>query len=259
MSPNSRSIVAFCALALLASVGQAARVELGDDQTATVVMTADGIPYDVPLLFDDEKGIWEVGYFDDFGNKVEEYTVTRAGEWECSIKGAIDPDPSHDFALSFTDTGTPTTFTFTATSPMVPPIGFPNTVNASIVGGLTDLTGNGVSVTPAPLPLVPADGDGIPELLMSQVGVPITSMGVDVGLPESGIGTYGPYAAGPTAGPGPGPWTILTTTLSFTLSGGGDTFATTFHSEIVPEPSSFVLAGIGALVALGVAIRRRRA
>jgi hypothetical protein len=284
MCPNSRSIVAFCVLALYVSVSQAARVPVQGEQTVTAVMTADGIPYDVPLLhrqgpppgrpngppfdppgppadplgppFDppgppeEHPGHYVVGYVDDFGNEVESYTISRAGEWACEIKGVIDPDPAHDFTNTVTDIGAPSTFTFTVTSPMLPPIGFPNSVNASLVGGLTDLTSNGVSVTP----VAPNT-----HLLISQVGVPLTSMGVDVGLAESGIGTYGPYTAGPIPGPGPGPWTTLNTTLSFTLSGGGDTFAYTLHSEIVPEPSSFLLAGIGGLAALGFAIRRRKA
>jgi hypothetical protein len=250
MSANSRSIVAFCALFLLASVSQAARVPIPEGEEATAVMTADGIPYDVPLLFDDEAGIWEVGYYDDFGNKVDEITFSRPGEWECTIKGSIDPDPAHDFTNTVTDLGAPSMFTFAVTSPMVPAIGFPNSVNASLVGGLTDLTSNGVSVAP----VAPNT-----HLLISRVGAPLTSMGVDVGLAESGIGTYGPYTAGPIPGPGPGPWTTLDTSLAFTLSGGGDTFVYTLHSEIVPEPSTFLLAGIGGLVALGYVIRRRMA
>jgi hypothetical protein len=264
MSATIRSITAFYALALFVSVSQAGPIAVGEgEQTVTAVMTADGVPYDVPLLHrsgsppgrpaaegGDSPGHYVVGYVDDFGNEVEEYVITREGAWECRISGVIDPDPAHDFAASVTDFGTPSTFSFTVSSPMVPSIGFPNSVNASIVGGLTDLTSNGVSVAP----VAPNTA-----LLLSRVGAPLTSMGVDVGAAESGVGTYGPYAAGPIPGPGPGPWTTLDTMLAFTLSGGGDTFAYTFHSEIVPEPSSIALAGVGAALLLGYAARRRRA
>jgi hypothetical protein len=282
MSATIRSITAFYALALFVSVSQAGPIAVGEGEQAptTVVMTADGVSYEVPLLhrpgrppgrgngppFDppgppgdfepgdgppsEPPGHYVVGYVDDFGNEVEEYVISREGAWECRIRGVVDPDPAHDFAASVTDFGTPSTFSFTVSSPMVPSIGFPNSVNASIVGGLTDLTSNGVSVAP----VAPNTA-----LLLSRVGAPLTSMGVDVGAAESGVGTYGPYAAGPIPGPGPGPWTTLDTMLAFTLSGGGDTFAYTFHSEIVPEPSSIALAGVGAALLLGYAARRRRA
>jgi MYXO-CTERM domain-containing protein len=188
---------------------------------------------------------------------------TASGGDFISIGGVIDPDPQIDFGFSVTDFGAPSTFTFSFSSPITLGAG-PTVVFASLSGGLNDVTSNGASVTPA---LPDTDLDGILEMMASSVdnGGPLTNMGVDVGqqmvLPPgtSGTQTYGPYNAGPQAGP-PGPWGNLSSTVKFTGSGGGDIFSATGHAEInngvvAPEPTAFGLLG---LEGLGVVRRRRR-
>jgi hypothetical protein len=182
------------------------------------------------------------------------------------LSGVLDPDPSIAWGIAVTDFGAPTTFSFTFTTPIVP-TGNPSIVTGSVSGGLTDATGNGVSITPA-VALGDPDGDTIAELQVNEVGVggpPVfTNMGVDVGSAVSfGPGvpganyTYGSFAAGPIAGP-PGVWTSLQSNISFTLSGGGDIASLTGFASIVPEPSSVALAVMGALALGGVALRRRK-
>jgi hypothetical protein len=130
-------------------------------------------------------------------------------------------------------------------------------MSASLSGSLTDSTGDGVSITPTG-----------PTLQESEVGFPLTNMGLDMGaafaagpgLPLS-VYAYGPYSVASTPGPGPGPWTFLTIATGFGLSGGGDSASLAGFTSIdpaprVPEPASLSLIAMalgGALVA-----RRRR-
>jgi hypothetical protein len=184
------------------------------------------------------------------------------------ITGMMDPDPFIAWGYSVVDFGAPSTFSFSFTTPIVP-TGNPSIVYGSISGGLTDATGNGVSITPDGS-LGDPDGDSISELAINEVGVggpPVfTNMGVDVGGAVSyGPGvpgathTHGPFTTGPIAGP-PGIWTSLHSHGGFTLSGGGDIVSLTGYASIVPEPSTIALVAIGAMSILGrIALRRRKA
>lgn len=180
------------------------------------------------------------------------------------VSGVLDPDPSIAWGIAVTDFGAPTTFTFTFTTPIVP-TGNPSVVAGSVSGGLTDATGNGVSITPD-VALGDPDGDTVSELQVNEVGVggpPVfTNMGVDVGgavafgpgVPGANY-IYGPFTSGPIAGP-PGVWTSLQSRVSFTLSGGGDIASLTGFASIVPEPGSMVIVAMGALALAGIARRR---
>jgi hypothetical protein len=166
-----------------------------------------------------------------------------------------DTDPFIAYGIAVVDLGAPSTFGFIFATPIVP-TGPMTVVSGSLVGGLTDATGDGVSITPF----------GQPTVQESSVGFPLTNMGVGVGGAfASGPGApgalyaYGPHASGTIAGP-TGPWTFLQINTSFTLSGGGDAAALTGFASVetappVPEPASLSLLGMGALGLL----RRRRA
>jgi hypothetical protein len=208
----------------------------------------------IPVVQSRDKKSWGLGEYDPESG--EYMWSTQTDEYSVMVSGIMDPDPSIAYGLAVVDFGAPSTFGFVFFTPIVA-TGAPNVVTASLVGGLTDFTGDGVSIAPAL---------GQPTLQVAEVFAPATNMGVDVGPAfAAGAGAagsfyaYGPYAAGPIAGPGPGPWTGLSTSTSFTLSGGGDVAALTgFASiELIPEPSTIALI---ALAGLGIAgmLRRRK-
>lgn len=192
--------------------------------------------------------------------------VTRVDSWSYStsefvieIKDVAMAGPSIAYALAVTDFGASSAFSFLFATPIAP-TGSPNVVYGSIVGGLTDYTGDGVSITP----LVGSN------VQTSSVGFPLTNMGIDVGPGLSAapgtpgaLHTYGAYSVGTIAGPGPGPWTWMEVTSEFQLSGNGDIAVLTGFSNIeetsapVPEPASFVLMG-GGLFAVAMARWRKK-
>lgn len=76
--------------------------------------------------------------------------------------------------------------------------------------------------------------------------------------PAGAFYTYGPFTAGPLAGP-VGAWTTLSATLGFTLSIGGDIAVLTGFAQdrAGAQPSSIALLGMGG-VALALVARRRK-
>jgi hypothetical protein len=203
---------------------------------------------DIPF-FQNPDGTYQV---DNWQYSTSEYSV--------QLSALLDPDPSIAYGIAVSDFGAPSTFSFAFSTPIVA-VSAPNTVQASIVGGLTDFTGDGVSLTPT--------GS---KVQVSEVGSPLTNMGVDVGDgltvgtgAAGALYTYGAFATVPTAGPGPGPWTTLQQSVSFTLSGGSDVAVLTGFASIepgsprpVPEPTSLALMA-GGLVSLAALVRKRRA
>jgi hypothetical protein len=242
------AIVLSIVIAFTASTAMAVPVQ------AIGTMTVDGDEWSVPIDYNSELGLYGIGSWD---SNIENFTGFHWDEpgpegFSVDVSGVLDPDPSIGWGVTVTDFGAPSIFGFFFTTPIIVGPG-PTTVDASVSGGLTDFTGNGVAITPTG-----------PLLAISTVGLPTTSMGVDVG-PAVGFGpgppgahSYGLHTAGPMPGPA-GPWSVLSVTVGFSLSGGADVASLTGFSQIVPEPSSvvmMVMSGLGLLIC--ARFRRRR-
>jgi hypothetical protein len=105
------------------------------------------------------------------------------------------------------------------------------------------------------------------QVAVLAAGGPAVSMGVDLG---SALSYGGPVAPGSVHAlaslstpvlPGPlGSWTSMSVTTSFSLTGGGDIASLTGYAEIipVPEPSIWLMAGLGLSGVLLGARRLRR-
>lgn len=180
-----------------------------------------------------------------------------------STGGNLDPFMTYGYTVT-NDTNTTLTYTATFVSPILPTVTQPNTVRARMSGGLTDGTGDGVT-----LGLGPGDLDtrffslsSVPNALQTD---PFVNAGVNVGLAEteiSGSGgdsfLYGVHRSPTIAGP-LGTWNTMGLQTRFTLTGNGDVASVTGFAEIlpIPEPSeiAFMIAGLG----LVGSIARRRA
>lgn len=156
------------------------------------------------------------------------------------------------YGLAVSDLGAPSTFSFSFSMPITLDPG-PTTIVSSIVGGMTDFTGNGVGISTA---------GGFSTIQRSWVSAPTTGLGVDVGPslsfgpgPSGSLYNYGAYATGPIAGPDLSGFGTLSVAVDFTASGGGDIIVLTGFTDIavVPAPASMALLG-----GLGLFARRRR-
>jgi len=253
-----------CSLAILLLF--AARTAQGGVlPVGTASLTVDGVVYGIPVVPLTEEGkTYQV-----IGVGGAGFTVgSEALGFRAMISGAGDPDPAISYGLGITDFGAPSSFSFTFTSPIVA-TGPPTASSAYVSGGLNDVGGGGVTITPL---LPDSDGDGAAEVQVASVssGGPFTNMGVDVGPLQANAGPIGAhypyppppaslYAAGPIGGPAGGPWTMLSVTAAFSLTGGGDSAALTgLASVVVPEPSTWLLLVFGGGGFAWFGIRRRK-
>ena len=221
-------IAAAAALAGTASADAVATVLIDGESYEMAAFTAEGAFHLVPAIYT-------------FGDTVVE-----------ALPGPRDASAAMAYGIAVTDFGAPSVFSFSFSMPITLDAG-PTVANASLVGGMTDFTGNGVGVSTT---------GGFTTLQSSYVSAPNTNIGVDVGGSQSyGAGpagshyTYGPQAVGPVAGGDLSGFTTLNMDLRFLASGGGDVIVLTGFTEItvIPAPASLALLGVSGLLA-----RRRR-
>lgn len=229
-----RSIRLFAAAAALASLAGVASA----GPVATVLI--DGESYEL-AAFEDNGQFHLVPAVYTFGDTTVE-----------ALPGPRDAGATLAYGIAVLDSGAASSFSFVFSMPITLDPGA-TTIVSSIVGGMTDFTGNGVGVSTA---------GGFPTLQRSWVGAPDTDLGVDVGGavsfgagPSGSLYNYGAFATGPIAGPDLSSYTTLSVGLDFTASGDNDIIVLTgFTDIVVPAPASMaLLAGVGLIA------RRRRA
>ena len=170
-----------------------------------------------------------------------------------ALPGPRDAGATMAYGIAVVDFGTASTFSFVLSMPITLDPGA-TTIVSSIVGGMTDFTGNGVGISTT---------GGFGTIQRSWVGAPDTDLGVDVGPslavgpgPSGSLYNYGAYATGPVAGPDLSGFTTLNVGVDFTASGDNDVIVLTGFTDIVviPAPASMAL-----LAGVGLVSRRRRA
>lgn len=170
--------------------------------------------------------------------------------WQVSLSVTTQPDPFVIYSLTTDNTtGAPLPFTFTLITPVV--LGPYDSLSNQFNGTMTDLTGNGVSLT------------GIMQLaLLNNSGVPAVQLGTFSCV--HGAGTiFSVYNCPAGAGFGPVAtvvpnqnYTSLGANLVFTLSpNAADSFSGRVDLGTVPEPAIPILLGSG-LISLAL-VRRR--
>jgi hypothetical protein len=226
---------------------------LAQDIPPIVIVEIDGIQFQVPTHPGEKPG--SLGFGMDSPRVISSGGQRLAAFQFDDDSSVLNPDPVISYGVAVVDFGAPSSFSFLFFTPIVP-TGPAVVVNSGVVGGLTDTTGDGVSITPTGA-----------KLQTSALYFPETPMGVDVGDAESNPGTgvfsYGPYTAGPIVGPA-GVWTGLAVSVDFSLSGGGDVAALTGFARVeapprdVPDGGPGVPLAAAALFGLAMAARFAR-
>jgi hypothetical protein len=209
-------------------------------------------------------GQWVVGTpeYPDF-----DWETTNPDGGSVELEGMFDPDPSLGFGIAVIDAGAPSNFSFSFVMPLAPLVNNPSFVFDSLSGSVVNGAAAGnVTVTALAPPVgIPVDGDGVTELqvytLSDDGGVTWKNVGLDAGLTtviplgSFNAGPYGAYNQGPIPTIAGGPWTHMRADLNFRLSGGNDSLTLTGSKDLVPEPSTALVA---LLTLAGFAYSRRR-
>jgi hypothetical protein len=199
------------------------------------------------------------------GFQIPKGTIVKTEEGQVTFTDGVqfNTDPSIAYGFAVIDFGAPSVFGFSFATPIVATPS-PTLVASTLVGGLTDFTDNGISLTPG------GPDVQVNSVSSSGIGGPYVNMGVDLGAafaaPSTGVlpaiphaYPYGPFIEGLIPGPAGGPWDALKVDIFFGLSGAVDIAALTGSATIIDAPPTVPeggagiagVAAIGALLIIG--------
>jgi|SRR3972149_11083299 len=165
----------------------------------------------------------------------------KNGSFEAAWSLTFKPDPYVIAAVSVTNTASVTqTFTYIVTTPVSPPITPTSLHGGDMSGSFTTDPGGGTLSTASPVPLYYGliDGSGVLQLYPDPSSWTRVSGGTTP-IPYAGAGLPPSLPSGPVL-------TDIGIQFKFTLT-PGDAVALTGYFEVIPEPGTICLLGLGAL------------
>ncbi|HZO91025.1 MAG TPA: PEP-CTERM sorting domain-containing protein [Chthonomonadaceae bacterium] len=173
-----------------------------------------------------------------------------------TVTTSVDTDPFLSYAFGVVNSSSTTnTFGFNLAIPITPVLAG-STITNHLSGGITDATGDGVTIAP----VSPATGVADASINGVSAGIPVGPAQTSTG---PGAFTYGPPAGFTASTISSVTVTSLDINLLFTLTGNFDSASLTglvsaTAPTAVPEPGTLALLAGAGISGLGVVISRRR-
>lgn len=236
---RSGTVLSLTLVACLLAAGVAQATPLTSESMPTLAVTSDGETQGVPLVLNEEGTGFDIdpAYQD----------VTFANGDSITLMDANGMfDPVLNLAVGVTDSGAPSNFFVQVTAPLVPTLFGIVNYRIDLGGFFTDGASDGGSIT--------AFNQSFGVMDVSLNGTDIDGVGTNAVFPAF-AGAYGPFLKLGQYDCGVVGCSSFDINFQFTGSGNNDTYTLNGRFEVVPEPTSALLLGVGTA---GLALRRRK-